>query len=95
MSTLFIPWLYIPFPEEINEYAEAVEEHTIEWAFKFNLVKGTMHYQHFRASKYGQIVVRACPNASFENLAIASDLVTFFTCWMTSVTLMSVNNLIV
>ncbi|MCC5669182.1 hypothetical protein LC653_36395 [Nostoc sp. CHAB 5784] len=78
MSALFIPWLYIPFPEQINEYAQAVEEHTLKWALKFKLVRGEKHYQHFQASKYGQIVVRACPKATLENLAIASDLITFF-----------------
>ncbi len=78
MSTLFIPWLCVPFPEEVNEYAQAAEEHTLEWAVKFKLVKGNKHYQHFRSAKYGQTAERAYPKASFENLAIASDLVTFF-----------------
>lgn len=78
MSMLLIPWLYVPFPEEINENAEAVEKRTLEWALKFKLVRGEMQYQHFNASKYGQLVDRAFPKASIENSAIASDLITFF-----------------
>ncbi|KYC37214.1 hypothetical protein WA1_47180 [Scytonema hofmannii PCC 7110] len=78
MSMLFIPWLYVPFPEEINENAEAVEERTLEWAFKFKFIKGNQHYHHFRAAKYGQLVDRACPKATIENSVILSDLMTFF-----------------
>lgn len=67
------PKLYCPFPCMINEHAEAVNNHTLNWVKKFGLVPDEDNYERLRKSKFGRLAARAYPNAQFEELKIVSD----------------------
>ena len=73
MDTIEFPKLYCPFPSAVNQHAETVNNHTLTWVKKFNLISDEDHFEHLRKSKFGWLAARAYPNAPLEKLKIVSD----------------------
>lgn len=67
------PTLNCPFPSAINQYADAVNIHTLEWVNKFDLVPEEENFLRLQKSKFGRLAARAYPNAPLEELKIVSD----------------------
>jgi len=67
------PKLDCPFPSAINQHAEAVNNHTLNWVKKFDLVLDEDNFQRLQKSKFGRLAARAYPNAPLEELKIVSD----------------------
>lgn len=67
--------IYCPFPATLNPLAQPLEQHTANWVREFKLVNtDKLSQSRFNVSKFSRLVARACPTASFEGLALASDL---------------------
>jgi len=73
MDMIEFPKLYCPFPSTVNQYAETVQEHTVAWVKKFNLVPDDDDFERLKKSKFGWLVARAYPNAPLEELKLVSD----------------------
>ncbi|MGR9086018.1 MAG: terpene synthase family protein [Gammaproteobacteria bacterium] len=67
------PTIHCPIPSAVNPYAEIVDNHTLAWAKKFNLLPNEDDFEHLRKSKFGWLVARAYPNAPLEELKIVTD----------------------
>jgi hypothetical protein len=67
------PKLNCPFPGAINQYADAVNNHTLNWVERFDLVPDPESFQRLKKSKFGRLAARAYPNAPLEELKIVSD----------------------
>jgi hypothetical protein len=73
MTEIRIPELYCPFPSAVNSHAEAVNQHTLAWVRRFNLVPNENDFSQLIASKFGWLAARAYPNAALDELRIVSD----------------------
>lgn len=73
IEDLIIPKIYCPFPSAISPHAEAVNQHTLDWVSRFNLVTDTTAWRRLEKSKFGRLAARAYPNASLDRLEIVSD----------------------
>jgi len=67
------PKLACPFPCAINEHADAVNNHTLNWVKKFDLVPDEESFLRLQKSKFGRLAARAYPHAPLEELKIVSD----------------------
>lgn len=65
--------IYCPFPTTLNKNADKVEQHTAQWVQDFKLVKGLNPTQRYEVSRFSRLAARSSPNASVEDLMIASD----------------------
>ena len=72
MDKVKFPKLYCPFPSYVNQHAEAVDNHILEWVNKFNLVTNHEHFERLRKSKFGRLAARAYPDAPLEELKIVA-----------------------
>ncbi len=75
---ILTPTLYCPFPSAVSDRAETVQQHTIEWVRRFNLLTGEAAGKSLSAAKFGVLVARSYPNAPLEELQIISDWIGFF-----------------
>ncbi|MDD1611667.1 MAG: hypothetical protein LUQ57_00850 [Methylococcaceae bacterium] len=57
----------------INQHAEAVNNHTLNWVEKFGLAPDEDNAERLKKSKFGRLAARAYPNAPLEELKIVSD----------------------
>lgn len=73
MNEIRIPELYCPFPSAVNSHAEAVNQHTLAWVRRFDLVPKEADFDRLIASKFGWLAARAYPNAALRQLRIVSD----------------------
>ncbi|ESS73140.1 germacrene A synthase [Methyloglobulus morosus KoM1] len=73
MDKIEFPKFYCPFPSAVNPHVEAVNDHTLAWVKKFDLVPDEGHFEHLKKSKFGWLAARAYPNAPLEELKIVSD----------------------
>lgn len=73
MNQINMPEFYCPFPSAVNRHAEAVNQHTLAWVQRFNLVPNDVDFNRLIASKFGWLAARAYPNAPLEELGIVSD----------------------
>ncbi|MCI0654391.1 MAG: hypothetical protein L0Y39_07925 [Methylococcaceae bacterium] len=72
-KNIIFPRLYCPFPELVSPFAEAVHEHTLDWASRHRLVTDDKAFARLRSSKFGWLAARAYPNAPLDRLKIVSD----------------------
>ncbi len=77
MEPIVLPKLSYPFSPGINSYAAAVNQYTIDWACRFNLITQEYANQHRHKLQYGFFAARFYPNTSSEILQIATDLLTW------------------
>ena len=68
-----LPKLACPFPSAINQHADVVNNHTLSWVKKFELVPDEENFLRLQKSKFGRLAARAYPNAPLEELEIVSD----------------------
>lgn len=52
MNEFILPELYCPFPSRINKYAEILEDYSLEWVLRFNLLANESSYRRFCKSKF-------------------------------------------
>lgn len=78
MPTHTAPLLYCPFPLIISDHVEALEDHTLKWLRRFNLITDATACQHFRTMKIGWLVSHAYPDACVEGLQIVILWTTLF-----------------
>lgn len=72
-KNLTIPAIYCPFPAAISPYADKLQQHTLDWVLKFELVSGEKAWQRLQRSKFGRLAARAYPLAPLDRLEIVSD----------------------
>ncbi|RFS22684.1 hypothetical protein DVR12_12880 [Chitinophaga silvatica] len=74
---------YVEFPgiTEISPYAEAVQAHTLTFAEKFNLLPSVKPLLWYQKAQFGMQGAREYPDAGFNDLCLAGDLLT----WLFSV----------
>ncbi len=63
----------IPFPAAINPLTRHAQEHTLDWAYRFGLVRGGAAVRRVRRLRLGYLGGRTHPRATFEPLAVATD----------------------
>jgi hypothetical protein len=71
-----IPYLHNPIAPALSPCAEAVQEHTNNWAKQHRLIQGEIAEKRFRAGMFGRLAARVYPKAAFEDIALASDWIT-------------------
>ncbi|ASZ09891.1 hypothetical protein KTO58_26475 [Chitinophaga pendula] len=69
--------LEFPAPSAISPYAEAAQEHTINWAIDFGLVPDPKHVNGLRKAKFGIYAAREFPGASCAEICLTADLITW------------------
>ncbi|MDQ0592101.1 hypothetical protein QFZ37_000470 [Chryseobacterium ginsenosidimutans] len=74
MKNLTIPRLYCPFSSVLNPHTDAVKQHTDQWVIKFGLCFKE-DFERYNANNYSAFTARFYPNADYDQLCIASDLV--------------------
>lgn len=67
------PKIHCPIPSAVNPHAEIVDNHTLAWVRKFNMVPDEGDFERLRKSRFGWLLARAYPNAPLEELKIVSD----------------------
>lgn len=75
-QTLFIPALEFPVPPAISPLAEEVQEHTFKWAHEFRL-ESPEKLKRFNKGKFGWYAAREYPAASYKELCLVGDLITW------------------
>ncbi|QYC43709.1 Germacrene A synthase [Nonomuraea coxensis DSM 45129] len=70
---LHIPPLPCPFPSEINEHADAVDEESHTWLAASHMLKGADTVEHFRRSKIGTLAARTNPTVPRDSLRLIND----------------------
>ena len=70
---LVLPELFCPFPSVVNPYAEAVQQHTLDWLQHNELVKGKAAYERVFAANFGGLAARFHPDAPRNELQLVSD----------------------
>ncbi|MBW4645448.1 MAG: terpene synthase family protein [Goleter apudmare HA4340-LM2] len=81
MNNLIFPDLYCPFPAQINQHVDVLEDHAMEWALRFNLLRDELSYQRFRKSKFHSLAASTYPNCQVEELKIANDIIGLLFVW--------------
>ncbi|GBE93123.1 terpene synthase family protein [Nostoc cycadae] len=73
MEKLIFPDLYCPFPSQVNQYVDVLEDYAFEWVQQFNLLKNTSEYQLFSKAKFFLLAAYTYPYCQIEELKIAND----------------------
>jgi 5-epi-alpha-selinene synthase len=81
MNEFILPELYCPFPSQINKSADVLEEYSMEWLRRFNLLPNESIYQRFRKSKFFLLAAGAYPNCQLEELKIGNDWLSWVFIW--------------
>ncbi|AFY35094.1 Terpene synthase metal-binding domain-containing protein [Calothrix sp. PCC 7507] len=81
MNNYIIPDLYCPFPSQVNQHVDVLEEYALEWALRFNLLKNELIYQRLSKSKFFLLAAGAYPYSQIEELKIANDLLNWVFIW--------------
>lgn len=61
-----------PISAQINPHVEELQQRTIAWADRFQLLPDARAYQRFQAGKFWILVARCYPNAAIDDLAIVA-----------------------
>jgi Terpene synthase family 2, C-terminal metal binding len=70
--------LEMPFPAAAtNPLTQRAQEHTRDWAYRFRLVRGLEAVRRFRRLRVGYLGGRTHPYLPFEELALATDWLTW------------------
>lgn len=81
MEQLVMPELYCPFPSVINPSIETVEQQTIDWASRFQLIDSPHMQRRFIQAKFSRVIGRAYPNAAPADLRLICDWNTALFAW--------------
>jgi 5-epi-alpha-selinene synthase len=74
MNNIKFPVLYCPFDLAINRYCDAAYQHTLNWMQSFNFAVDKSVYQTLLVGKFHDLVARAYPYASLEDMEIITNL---------------------
>lgn len=74
MQNIAIPRLLCPFTSRINSHVYAVKEHTDQWVLEFGLCSEE-ELEKYHAENYSAFTSRFYPDADYEHLCIANDLI--------------------
>ncbi len=77
MSTI-LPDIPLPFPRRINPLAEAAERHNRAWARRFGLIGSDAAARRFDASDFGGFAARAYCTATYEDLALCAEWMSWY-----------------
>ncbi|SEW43402.1 terpene synthase family protein [Chitinophaga arvensicola] len=75
-NTLQIPSLEFPTPSAISPLADDVQAHSFKWAHEFRL-ESPEKLKRFNKGKFGWYAAREYPAASYEELCLVGDLITW------------------
>lgn len=67
------PKLNCPFKSALNPSTESVQQKTISWVRRFQLIQGEKEFSRFCASKYAYLIGGAHPTCKEEVLSVISD----------------------
>lgn len=81
MNKFLLPNLYCPFPSQINQHVDVLEDYALEWVMRFNLLKNESTYQRLSKSKFFLLAAGAYPYSQLEELKIANDLLNWVFIW--------------
>ncbi|GAX40392.1 terpene synthase metal-binding domain-containing protein [Tolypothrix sp. NIES-4075] len=81
MNEFILPELYCPFPSQINKYADVLEDYSLEWVLRFNLLANESSYRRFCKSKFFWLVAVAYPYCKLEELKIVNDWISWLFIW--------------
>ncbi len=81
MNQLLYPGLYCPFSSQINKYVDVIEEYSLEWVLRFNLLANESTYKRFCKSKFFLLAASAYPYSNIEELKIAHDWLSWVFIW--------------
>lgn len=81
MKELIFPDLYCPFASQINKHVDILEEYSLGWVLRFNLLDNESAYQHYCKAKFFLLAAATYPNCQFEELKIASDWLSWMMTW--------------
>jgi 5-epi-alpha-selinene synthase len=81
MNQLLCPGLYCPFPSQTNKYVDVLEEYSLEWVLRFNLLANESAYKRFCKSKFFFLAASAYPDSNFEELKITHDWLSWVFIW--------------
>ncbi|MEH1865680.1 MAG: terpene synthase family protein [Nostoc sp.] len=81
MQQLIFPDLYCPFPSQTNKYVDVLEEYSLEWVVRFNLLANESSYKRFCKSKFFFLAASAYPHCQLEELKIANDWLSWAFIW--------------
>lgn len=81
MNQLIYPDLYCPFPSQINKHINLLEEYSLEWVLRFNLLANESTYKRFCKSKFFLLAASAYPYSNIKELKIAHDWLSWVFIW--------------
>ncbi len=77
MNHVIIPELFCPFPSSISPYAQAINDATIGWARRSQLLTENTAYHRLCAIGVGWLVGRTTPYTHLEGLQLLADWCTW------------------
>ncbi|QHG17683.1 terpene synthase [Nostoc sp. ATCC 53789] len=81
MNQLLSHNLYCPFPSQTNKYVDILEDYSLEWVLRFNLLSNESTYKRFCKSKFFLLAASAYPYSNIEELKIAHDWLSWVFIW--------------
>jgi 5-epi-alpha-selinene synthase len=81
MNQFVLPELYCPFPSQVNKYVDVLEDYSLEWVKRFNLLANESSYQRFRKSKFFLMAAKTYPYCQLEELKIGNDWLSWLFIW--------------
>ncbi|WGV23530.1 terpene synthase family protein [Halotia branconii] len=81
MNEIIFPDLYCPFPSKINKYVDVMENCSLEWVRRFDLLANESSYQRFSKSKFFLLAAHAYPECQLEELKIANNWLSWVFIW--------------
>jgi 5-epi-alpha-selinene synthase len=81
MNEFILPELYCPFPSQINNYTDVLEDCAIEWVLDFNLLTNESSYRRFCKSKFFLLTASAYPDSQIEELKIINHWISWLFIW--------------
>jgi 5-epi-alpha-selinene synthase len=73
--------LCCPFSFQVNKHVDILQDSSIEWVLRFNLLANESTYKRFCNSKFFLLAASAYPDSNFEKLQIASDWLSWVFIW--------------
>lgn len=81
MENFIFPNLYCPFTYQINKYVDIIEEHSLQWLHRFDLLANDLAYQRLSKSKFFLLTAGTYPYCELEDLSIINDWNTWLFIW--------------
>lgn len=81
MESFVMPELFCPFPSAINPHIETVQDQTIVWASRFQMINTPQLQERFNRAQFSRVIGRAYPNAAQADLRLICDWNTALFVW--------------